>query len=258
MRALLLAAVMAATALPAASPARAAALELRGMMQAAGPRITLADLFEGAGAKGAVVVGTAAPAGGQAVLDAALVQAAARRAGLDWSNPEGRRRLIVASVDRSAAGRVAPAKGRKAVLAYARNINAGEVVQASDLVWSDEAVAPGDAVPDAEAAVGMAARRPLRMGAAAAAHDLGAPRVIKRDDAVQVAFEEDGISLSLTGRAMADAAVGDTVTVLNPASKKPIDATASGPGRAVVGPAAEALRARAYPNPVLAYASLRP
>ena len=240
-----------------AAPAHAAGPELRGVMQAAGPRITLADIFEHAGAAGSTVIGAAAPAGGQTVLDAGLVQAAARRAGLDWTNPEGRRRLIVASVDK-AAPRSTGGKTRRAVLAYARNLNAGEIVQASDLVWSDEAVAPGDAVADADAAVGLAARRPLRLGAAAAAHDLGAPRVIKRDDPVQVAFEEDGITLTLTGRALGDAAVGEGVAVMNPASKKPVDAVASGPGRALVGAAAEALRARAFPNPRLAYASLRP
>ena len=253
MRALLLAAVLAAAALPA----RAAELELRGVMQATGTKITLGDLFEGAGPAGATVVGVAAPAGGQTVLDAGMVQAAVHRAGLAWTNAEGRRRLIVASADRAAPrGPAGASRAHRQVLAYARNLNAGEIVQASDLVWSDEAVSPGDPVADADTAVGMSARRPLRMGAAAAAHDLGAPRVIKRDDPVQVAFEEDGISLVLTGRALGDAAVGDAVAVVNPASKKTVDAVASAPGRAVVGAGAEALRARAFPNPALAYASL--
>lgn len=253
MRALVLAALLAAAALPA----RAADLELRVVMQATGPKITLADLFEGAGAAGSTVVGAAAPAGGQTVLDAGLVQAAARRAGLAWANPEGRRRLIVASVDKAAPRTAAASKGRRQVLVYARNINAGEIVAASDLVWSDEAVAPGDAVVDADAAVGMAARRPLRMGAAAASHDLSAPRVIKRDDTVQVAFDEDGVTLTLSGRALGDAAAGESLSLMNPASRKTIDAVAAGPGRAVTGRAAEALRLRAFPNPTLAVASLR-
>ncbi len=233
-------------------------VELRGVMQASGAKITLGDLFEGAGAAGSTVVGAAAPAGGQAVLDAGLVQAAARRAGLVWANGEGRRRLIVASAeaDRPAPGRAAGGSRRHAqVLAYARNLNAGEMVSASDLVWSDEAVASPDAVADADAAIGKAARRPLRMGAAASAHDLGAPRVIKRDDMVQVAFEDAGVTLVLTGKALGDAAVGDSLPVLNPASRKTLDAVAAGPGRAVVGPAAEALRLRAFPS--LQYASAR-
>ena len=86
----------------AASPACAADVELRTIMQATGPRITLGDLFEHAGAAGSAVVATAAPAGGQAVLDAGAVQAAAKRAGLSWANAEGRRRLIVASAEAKA------------------------------------------------------------------------------------------------------------------------------------------------------------
>ena len=239
------------------APAAAAELTLKTVMQASGPRITLGDIFEGAGAARTVVVGSA-PAGGQAVLDAAQVQVAARRAGLAWANAEGRRRIIVASADKDARTVASPARpsGRAQVLAYARNINMGELVVASDLVWSDQAVAPLDAFADAEQAIGKAARRPLRMGAGAAQHDLGAPRVIRRDEMVQVAFAEDGVSLTLTGKALGDAAVGESVSILNPVSRKTLEATASGPGRALVGPAAERLRLQAFPN--LQLASARP
>ena len=259
MRAFAFAALIAAAAvLAAGSSASAADLELRAIMQAAGPRITLGDLFEGAGAKGAVVVGAAAPAGGQTVLDAGLVQAAAHRAGLAWANAEGRRRLIVASVDKASAPRGAGAKASRAILAYARNINAGEIVQASDLVWSDEAVAPATRWPTPTPPSAWPPAAPC--GWAPPPRRTTSPRRASSSATtpVQVAFEEDGISLTLTGRALGDAAVGDAVSVMNPASKKPIDAVACGPGRAVVGAAAEALRARAFPNPSLAYASLRP
>lgn len=240
----------------ALTTAAAAEPTLKTVMQAAGPRITLGDIFEGAGPAASTPVGAVAPHG-QAVLDAATVQAVARRAGLQWTNAEGRRRIIVASADKDArTPSSARPSGRAQVLAYARNVNMGEILSASDLVWSDGAVAPLDAVADAEQAIGKAAKRPLRMGAAAAQHDLGAPRVIKRDEMVQVAFAEEGVSLTLTGKALGDAAVGEAVSVLNPSSRKVLEATASGPGRALVGPAAEALRLQAYPN--LQFASARP
>jgi flagella basal body P-ring formation protein FlgA len=138
-------------------------------------------------------------------------------------------------------------------LTYARNIAAGEIVGAADMVWSNDAIAPADAPGDPDAVIGMAARRPLRAGAAVQARDLSNPLVIKRDNAVSVSFEAAGISLVLQGKALKDAAVGESVQVLNPQSKKVIEAVATGQGKAAVGPRAESFKGRA----VGAVASLR-
>ena len=62
------------------------------------------------------------------------------------------------------------------------------------------------------------------------------------DEVVFVTFQDDGMSLTLQGRAIADASVGEPVQVMNTTSKKIIEAVASGPGHAVVGPQAETLR----------------
>ena len=73
----------------------------------------------------------------------------------------------------------------------------------------------------------------------------------------RVIFRDDGMVLSLQGRALGDAAVGEAVQVLNLGSKKTVEAVASGPGRALVGPEADAIRvapARAAPS---LYASVR-
>ncbi len=115
---------------------------------------------------------------------------------------------------------------------------------------------PLDAPHDADEVIGMAARRPLREGAAASLHDVSAPVVIKRGDVVQVSYEADGIKLVLQAQAMSDATIGQAVNVVNPASKKTIQAVAAGPGAAVVGPEAERLRAAADANPQL-IASIR-
>ena len=55
--------------------------------------ITLGDLFEGAGAAANVAV--AERVGPSVVLEAGQLQALARQAGLDWSNPNGLRRVAV-------------------------------------------------------------------------------------------------------------------------------------------------------------------
>lgn len=201
--------------------------------------ITLADLFEGAGAAGKVPV--AARPGASTVLDAAAVQGMARRAGLDWANAEGFRRIVVRGEASAAAP--AAARGNVEVLTYARSLSAGEIVQPQDLVWGKAAAAPADAPNDAEAIIGLVAKRPLRAGSSVSARDVSAPQVIKSGDLITVIYEDGGISLALQGKAMAAASLGDTLPVLNTSSKKLIQAVASGPGQAVVGPAADQLKA---------------
>lgn len=233
MRVLLIAAVLAA-----ASPALAAQeVTLRSEVVDADGVVTLGEIFDGAGAAGKVAV--ANKPGATTVLDAGAVQAAARRAGLAWANAEGVRRIIV----RSGAGATA-AKGNVEVLTYARSLNAGELVQPSDLVWGKAALAPADAPGDADVVIGLAARRPLRAGAAVSVRDVIAPQVIKSGDLVTVTYDHDGVSLALQGKAMGSAATGEQVSVQNTSSKKIILAVATGPGQAAVGPEANALRAR--------------
>jgi flagella basal body P-ring formation protein FlgA len=197
--------------------------------------VTLGELFDDAGPARDVVV--AERKGPSVVLDASAVQAFAHRYGLDWTNPQGLRRIIVHG---DAVG-VAP-RGRD-VLTYAHNIAMGEVVQPADLIWSKVSGAPVDAPASVDAVAGLAARRPLREGDVVAARDLTAPIVIKAGETVMVTYADDGVTLTLEAKAMANAAAGDSLNVQNTASKKLIEAVATGPGQAVVGPEAQRLKA---------------
>ncbi len=205
--------------------------------------ITLSDLFDGAGAAGAVKV--AAKPGTALILDAVAVQGLARRSGLDWPNAEGIRRIVVRGGAVSAPGTPAAAvvRGNVDVLTYSRNMAAGEVVQPEDLVWGKVAAAPTDTPRDADAVIGLAARRPLRAGAAVSSRDVSAPQVIKSGELITILYQDGGISLSLQGKALASAGVGEAFAVQNTTSKKMLQAVAMGPGQAAVGPAADALRA---------------
>jgi flagella basal body P-ring formation protein FlgA len=199
-------------------------------------QVTLGELFDDPGAAKDVVV--AQRVGPSVVLDAAAVQAFAARYGLDWANPNGIRRIIV----RAGPAGGAPT-GNRDILTYAHSLNAGEIVQPGDLVWAKAALEPTGAPRSAEAVVGMAARRPLREGEAVLASDVAPPLVIKAGDTVLVTYADAGVTLTLQGRAMGAAAAGDTLNILNTASKKLIEAVATGPDEAVVGPEAARLKA---------------
>ncbi|MBL8770659.1 MAG: flagellar basal body P-ring formation protein FlgA [Phenylobacterium sp.] len=198
--------------------------------------VTLGEIFEGAGAAGRTPVATRT--GASVMLNARAVRAAAARAGLDWANAQGLASIVVVG---AAPGAVA-ARGNVEVLTWARSIATGEIVQPQDLIWAKVAAAPADTPSDAEALIGLAARRPLRAGAVAMGRDVSAPQVIKANDTVTLTYDNQGVSLSLQAKALSAGAVGETINVQNVTSKKTVQAVVSGPGQAAVGPQAEELK----------------
>jgi flagella basal body P-ring formation protein FlgA len=76
---------------------------------------------------------------------------------------------------------------------------AGEIVQPQDLVWVKMAGAPIDAPRDADAIIGLAAKRPLREGAAVQTRDVSAAQVIKTGDLVTITYD-DGRNFSFASR----------------------------------------------------------
>jgi flagella basal body P-ring formation protein FlgA len=230
-----------ALCLGAATPAFAGTpVTLNAHLVDATGRVTLGELFDNAGPARDVVV--AERSGPSVVLDAAAVQNFARRYGLDWDNPNGISRIIVrAEVTGLAAGQ------NREILTYAHSLAAGEIVQGSDLIWAKAAGAPVDAAPNVDGVIGMAARRPLREGDPVLVRDITAPLVIKSGETVDVIYAADGMTLTLQAKALANAAVGDTINVLNTASKKLIEVVATGPDQAVVGPEAQRLKAERNP-----------
>jgi len=247
-RALILAAALAAFA----APALAGPVNLLSDPVDDDGRVTLGELFDDAGAAANVVVGQRA--GATAVFEASQIQAAARRAGLDWANPQGLRRIVVreggaAPADASARPASATVASRPGatveVLTYARSLAAGDIVQPEDVIWSTVQAhqAPAGGPQDADQVVGLSAKRALRAGAPVTSRDLASPQVIARNDMVEVAYVAGGVELTVTGKATRNASAGEAVPVLNVQSGRTIDAVAVAPGRAVAGPAAQTARA---------------
>ncbi|WP_122464493.1 flagellar basal body P-ring formation chaperone FlgA [Brevundimonas lutea] len=218
-------------------------------------RVTLSDLFPQAGSAGDTLI--ARRSGPTVVLDARMVQTRARAAGLDWANTTGLRRIVVRAgaegvTPASAAGQAAASVSRPGAtveaLTYVRSLRAGDIVRPEDVAWSEVQahLAQAGGPQDAEAVIGLSARRALRAGAPVQIRDLTAPQVIKRNDLVQVAFIQSGVRLTITGRAMADAAVGENFPVRNTTSDRTIEAVATAPGQAVVGAAARQARTQQF------------
>ena len=65
---------------------------------------------------------------------------------------------------------------------------------------------------------------------------------VVEDDVIAVTYTVNGLSLTLQAKAMTDASPGQTLSVMNTVSKKIIQAVASGPGQALVGPDADQLK----------------
>ncbi|OYX16320.1 MAG: flagella basal body P-ring formation protein FlgA [Brevundimonas diminuta] len=120
----------------------------------------------------------------------------------------------------------------------------GQPVTAEDVVWSavQSHLAPAGGPQDAEAVIGLQAKRALRAGSPVGPRDLASPQVIARNDMVEVAYINDGVELTVTGKATRNASAGEAVPILNVQSNRTIDAVAVAPGRAIAGPAAQIAR----------------
>jgi len=135
--------------------------------------------------------------------------------------PAGRARI---------AGRAAPTA---AVVVATRRLALGQVVAAGDLRVARqraERVRPGLAA-DPSLIVGRALRRPVAEGSGFALVDLALPAVVERGATVTLVMEGPGLSMTAQGRALAAAARGEAVQVMNLASRAVVEGQAVGPGR---------------------------
>lgn len=118
------------------------------------------------------------------------------------------------------------------VVTLARAIQRGETIRETDLMVErlPRVDVVNEAISKPEHVVNMAPRRALKAGQTIRAADLMKPQIISRDDAVTIIFKTRAITLTLRGKAMGNGAEGETVTVLNPQSKRLVQGTVTAPG----------------------------
>jgi flagella basal body P-ring formation protein FlgA len=125
------------------------------------------------------------------------------------------------------------------VATVTRALARGDVVRASDVTIErrPKADLTGEPVALASDVVGLAARRPVRLGAALRTADLMKPELVQRNDTVTIQYVVPGVVVTLRGKALDAGAEGDTVSVQNVESKRTVQGVVTGPGRVTVSAA---------------------
>lgn len=127
---------------------------------------------------------------------------------------------------------------RNQIAVPAHDIARGAVIAEGDFVMMDvsQARARSGGLKDPTAAVGLEARRVLHEGETVRPNDLKRPTIIAKGATVTMMFEAPGIQLSAPGRALGEGGQGETITVLNAASYRQVQAVVIAPGVVRVGP----------------------
>ena len=113
----------------------------------------------------------------------------------------------------------------------------GDVIAEEDLEYKSIPLARANtsvvrAITDA---AGKEARRALRAGELIRASDLKRPTMVAKGSTVTMLFEAPGMRLTALGRALAEGAEGDTITILNPTSFRKVEAVVVKAGTVRVG-----------------------
>ena len=113
-------------------------------------------------------------------------------------------------------------------LVAARTLRAQTLVTPEDLMLGEAVVA--GALSDPAEAIGLETRVAIYSGRPIRPEDLGPPALVERNQIVPLTFRRGGLTIQTEGRALERAGVGDTIRVMNLASKSTLMATVARDG----------------------------
>jgi flagella basal body P-ring formation protein FlgA len=122
--------------------------------------------------------------------------------------------------------------GQAETVVATRTLPAQTIVSAGDLSLETGDV-PG-VVSEIGDAVGLETRVTIYPGRPLRRDDLGPPTIITRNQTVTLAYQQGGLRIQTEGRALDRAGIGDTIRVMNIASKSTVMATIAADGTAFV------------------------
>jgi|UniRef100_UPI00404706DB flagella basal body P-ring formation protein FlgA len=114
----------------------------------------------------------------------------------------------------------------------ARTIPAQTLIGPEDLALRDGTVVGGESDP--LLFVGMESRVALYAGRPIRAADVGFPAVIERNQIVPLLFKRGGVTIATEGRSLGRAGPGETVRIMNLASRSTVSARVGADGVAYV------------------------
>lgn len=117
----------------------------------------------------------------------------------------------------------------------ARGVERNEVIKASDVVIERRPKAEvGNDLAGRDRAVGMQARRQMRVGQALKNADLARPDLVQKDQAVVLIYQAVGLHLTIRGKALEGGTEGDVVSVMNLQSKRTVSGVVTGRGQVTI------------------------
>jgi flagella basal body P-ring formation protein FlgA len=108
-----------------------------------------------------------------------------------------------------------------------RLISAGEIIAADDLEWQSVHLArlAGSSLTDADQLVGRMAKRPLKAGQLLRQSDVAVSPAIHKNDLIRLVVRSGQMTLTVQGKALQDAALGQTIRVVNVNSNRQLSGT---------------------------------
>jgi flagellar basal body P-ring formation protein FlgA len=132
----------------------------------------------------------------------------------------------------------APATSEIDIAVLKTDVARGAVIAEEDVEYQPFPLARANAsvVRAISDVAGKEARRALKAGELIRTSDLKRPAMVAKGSTVTMLFEAPGMRLTSIGRALAEGAEGETITVLNPTSFRKVEALVIKPGTVRVGP----------------------
>ena len=107
-----------------------------------------------------------------------------------------------------------------------RPLERGEIIQDADISWIKMRIdtLSRQVVTDPKQLIGLTARRPLRSGVPLINADIEHPTIVAKGALVVMTYKVPGMTLTDSGRAQDNGALGDTISVVNERSHRTVQA----------------------------------